>query len=80
MKKIIYYAADSSMGNTNEHDCSEYRSWATRQLVAEYPDYDIEVKDEESLVVAWTNDEENRGGIIEFCSRLWDSCPWDWVD
>jgi len=77
MNTIIYYAASGSMGDISNQDCNNYRDWAMSQLDREYPDYQITVSSELSLEIVYTDDEKNRDQIIDFCSRLWDNCPWD---
>jgi len=80
MNKIEYYAANSTMGDTSDEDCEKYRQWATEQIKNEYPGHNVNVINQESLVNSWTNDEEKKEEIIDFCSRLWDRCPWDWCE
>ena len=76
--EIIYYADNGSMGDTSDNQCDLYREWAEKELKAEYPNYDITVTTDDNMATAWTDDEENRDEIIEFCSNLWSDCPWDW--
>ena len=76
---IRYYADNSSMGDTPPSACDQYRAWAYATLVAAYPDHYVEIWDTPSLVTASTSDEDNRDDIIEYCARLWDACPWDWI-
>lgn len=80
MNKIEYYAANSTMGDTLDADCDKYRQWASEQIENEYPGYKVDVIDKGSLVNSWTNDEEKRDEIIDYCSRLWDRCPWNWCE
>lgn len=80
MMKIKYYAEDSSMGDTSGKNCKLYREWALSVIQENFPDYDVEVLNEPSTVQTWTNDHEKEEEIADFCHRLWDSCPWDFVD
>lgn len=80
MNTITYHAATSTMGDTTEFQATNFREWAKEQLTAKFPAYDIDVSSEESLVTAYTDDEDARDEIIDYCSRLWDSCPWDWLE
>lgn len=75
--EIIYYAADGSMGDTSPEDCEKFREWAQRELRERYPSMEITVTDKPSSMPVTTDDLENEEEIIDFCSRLWDSCPWD---
>lgn len=77
MSTIIYYASDENMGDTPSEDCAKFRAWADAQLKAEYPHYDIDVRDEQSTVTAWTDDIDREDEISDYCSRLWDNCPWN---
>jgi len=79
MATITYYADNGSMGDTSEHDCDKYREWAQRELERKYPSHKIEVTQEQATVTARTDDLENEEEILDFCARLWDSCPWDWA-
>ena len=76
---ITYYASNDSMGDTSERDCELFRAWAAKEIKAEYPEHNVTVSGEQSLVTAETDDDRNEDEIIDFCSRLWDSCPWDWA-
>lgn len=76
--EITYYADDCSMGNTSSTDCDKFREWAEKELEKEYPEYEITVTDEENLQTSWTDNLEDEEGINDFCSRLWDNCPWNW--
>lgn len=73
--KIEYYASNTTMGDTSDEDCGAYRKWAEAQLVAEYPGADVSVINAEGGI--WTDNEELRDEIIEFCHRLWDRCDWE---
>lgn len=74
---IINYSTDNnSMGDTSDQNCDKFREWAKEELEREYPDYDITVSDEQKNL--YTDDIDNEDEIIDFCSRLWDNCPWDW--
>jgi hypothetical protein len=77
---IEYFAADQNMGDTSADDCSAFRQWAREQLEEEYPAHDIRISTAQSLDQRITNNEENRDEIVDFCSRLWDNCPWDWIE
>jgi len=76
--QITYYADNNSMGDTSGTDCDKFREWAQGQLEAEYPTHDVTVTDEQSLQTAYTDDIDNEDEIIDFCSSLWDNCPWNW--
>lgn len=76
---ITYYASNDSMGDTSPEACQQFRDWAKVQLIKEYPNYLIEVSAEPSLSTAATDDFDNEDEIKEFCHRLWDNCPWDWL-
>jgi hypothetical protein len=79
--KIQYYAASSTMGDTPESDCNAYREWAKAEIEAEYKDAQVQVLNEENLnVSAWTDEDEHQEEVNEFCSRLWDCCPWNWSE
>lgn len=79
MQKVITYFADNnSMGDTSAEDCNAYRAWAKAQLAAEYPTYNVAVSDKPSLNTVTTDDDYRRDEIEQFCSNLWDRCPWDW--
>ena len=78
MFEITYYADNDSMGDTSATDCDKFREWAQNELETEYPAHEITVTDENSLQTACTDDSENEDKINDFCSRLWDNCPWDW--
>ena len=80
MSIIIYYAANSNMGETSEVNAEMFREWAEKQIQNEYPEHEISVVNEISLNQVWTDDEENREEIAEFVSSLWDNAPWDWVE
>lgn len=82
MPKITYYASDDTMGDNSPEDCNAFRNWALQQLVAEYPDFDVEVSPSNSLrQVAVTDATPEMEDSIEFyASHLWDRCPWDWKD
>lgn len=81
MKKITYYASNDTMGDTSGENCELFREWAAKQLEAKYPEYKIVVLDENttgsSSAVYGVEDYEKISEITDFCSRLWDSCPWD---
>ena len=77
---ITYYAADENMGDTSAKACDQFRAWAFDQLTEEYPEHIINVCTELSLVTAKTDDFDREEEIQDFCSRLWDSCPWDWEE
>lgn len=79
METITYYADNGSMGDTSDADCDKFREWAESELRREFPEYDIKVSEEQSTQTVLTSDYENECWIIEFCSSLWDRCPWDWV-
>lgn len=76
--KITYFADNGSMGDNSDADCDKFREWAEEQLQAAYPEHKIEVSDKPSLRQFSTNDYEREEEIGEFCSRLWERCPWDW--
>ena len=78
MSKITYYAANDTMGDTSDRDCNAYRAWALEELRNEYPEHDVSVESEPSLQQVRTDDDERSEEIAEFCSRLWDRCPWNW--
>ncbi len=75
--EIIYYADNGSMGDTSATDCDKFREWAQTELEAKFPNHDITVTDEQTLQTAYTDDIDNEEDIKEFCSSLWDNCPWD---
>lgn len=77
--KITYYAANETMGETPSQQCEAYRAWALAQLRAEYPTHEVSVLDAPSIEQSVTDDEDRLDEIADFCSRLWDRCPWDWL-
>lgn len=79
MTTITYYADNGSMGDTSDQHCDKYREWAEQELKREYPTHVIEVTQEQATVTAYTDDLDNEKEIIDFCSRLWDNCSWDWM-
>ena len=74
--EIIYYADNGSMGDTSVVDCNKFREWAQAELEERYPEHDITVSAEQSLQTCYTDDLGNEDEINDFCSRLWDNCPW----
>jgi len=78
--KITYFASIENMGdNVTEADAYGYREWALAELSAKYPEAEIEVSDEQNLIQASCDDDSREDEIGDFCSRLWDRCPWSWV-
>lgn len=77
---ITYFADDASMGDTKPEDCDLYREWALDEIVKAYPQHVVEVTAKPSLKQTTTDDDANEADIIDFCDRLWDRCPWTWVD
>jgi hypothetical protein len=77
--EIIYYAANTTMGDTPDADCEKFRDWALEQLEKEYPNHEISISSDEGMNNYWTDDYSNEDEIADFCSRLWDRCPWDWA-
>ena len=75
--KIEYYASSANMGDTPEHECERFRIWAEEELQKEFPEYDVDVINEDRLSNCWTDDIDREEEIENFCSYLWDSCPWD---
>lgn len=75
--QITYYAADVNMGDTPAKECDQFRVWAKQQLESEFPGHDITVSEDNSLNTCNTDDIDNEEQIADFCSRLWDRCPWD---
>lgn len=87
IEKIVYAAADENMGDCTPADCDAYRAWAKAEIEAEYPNAEIEVTDDHTsnsrVIVSGEysrEHEELQGETYEFMSRLWDRCPWDWVE
>ena len=78
--KIFYYADNASMGDTSTVDCEKYRNWAASEIEAAYPGHEVKVLNEPSTIQVWTNDYENEDEIKDFIHRLWDACPWDFLD
>ena len=76
--QIRYYAPDDTMGDNSSEACMAYRRWAREELMRAYPQHHVAVVDAPSLDECWTSDEDAREEIQDFCSRLWDRCPWDW--
>ncbi|MGL5397957.1 MAG: hypothetical protein ACRDBQ_22205 [Shewanella sp.] len=74
--KITYFAATENMGDASECDGQNFRSWAFAQIESRYPDADIEVLDEQSLVTGRVDEEEIECEVLEFLDGLWDRCPW----
>jgi len=72
--KIIYYADNQSMGDTPADDCGTFRQWAEQELNNKYPDHDIIVSSEQSLLGCYTDDFDREGEIKDYCNRLWDNC------
>jgi len=78
--KITYFAPIENMGdNVTESDAEGYRGWALSELAKEFPEAEIEVSDEQSIKTTHCTDENRQEEAEEFCSRLWDRCPWSWV-
>lgn len=78
--EITYYAENGSMGDTSATDCDAFRAWAKSELENEYPEASVEVSDDMSSVechVKGAESREQEEEIADFCSRLWDRCPWD---
>ena len=79
--QIMYFACDATMGDLPPDACMAYRHWARETLQHVYPHHQITVVDDvPSLDACWTNDEAALEEIQDFCSRLWDMCPWDWEE
>ena len=78
--QIVYHASDETMGDTPAVACLDYRAWAHRELCARFPHAVVVVDDAPSLDQCWTDDEARREEIQDFCARLWDLCPWDWLE
>jgi len=76
---IEYYASNDTMGDTTPENCDKFRKWAQNEIQSAYPDYDVVTLDTPSLETAYTDDNDNESEIVEFCSQIWDSCPWDWM-
>jgi len=79
--EITYYANIDSMGDTSEAQAEKFREWARAEIARAYPDADVNVTDEQSLQTASVycgDDYEQEEEALDFCSRLWDRCPWDW--
>ena len=76
---IVCYAANDTMGANTDRDCELFRSWAKSQIKTAYPDYNVDVLDEDSLVGCYTSDEENRDEICDFVQMLWNRCDWDFL-
>ena len=74
---IEYLACNQDMGDLTDKECDLYRAWALRQIESRYPTHIVSVTDRTGIVSTITDDEENREDIVDFCSRLWDACPWD---
>ena len=77
--QIIYFADDSRLGDLNETECKHFRKWVWEELEKRFPNHDISVVDEQAWEICYTDDTENEDEIIDFCKRLWDNCPWDFV-
>ena len=81
---ITYHADDTSLGDTSSADCANFRAWARDQIADKFPDHYAEVDGRDhysevtfSEVRADEEEEEEQNEIAEFCSNLWESCPWD---
>lgn len=77
---ITYFADDCSMGDTSAEDCAKFRAWAKAEIKAAYPDHDVAVSDKPSILHVATDDFDHHEEIEDFCSRLWDRCPWDFAE
>lgn len=80
-KKIVYAAANGSLGETGPWDCEAYRDWAKSEIRANHSDYDVVVSDDETLLessVYGAESEDEKEEILEDLKGLWDRCPWDW--
>ena len=75
---IRYYAHTDDMGDITTHEAEGYRAWAKQAIENEYPGHDVEVINAPALEFVATDDENRRDEIVDFCARLWDSCPWLW--
>lgn len=82
INKIIYYAPTSNMGETSERDAEKYREWARKELKNKFPDFDVEVSDQDNINSFWTNiDDVQVNDIIALIIKdLWNYCRWDFCD
>lgn len=77
--EITYYAENGSMGDTDEANCDAFRAWAKKALEAEYPGAYVDVSGNMSSVECFVKGADSRDQeeeIAEFCSNLWNNCPW----
>ncbi len=75
---ITYYANTNDMGDdVTDEDIQKYLEWAEQELTREFPEYEVEISDEPSLETCHTSDIFSEDRIYDFCSRLWDSYPWN---
>lgn len=72
--------------DATEADAAGYREWIAEQMRGEFPDAEIIASDERStysvrVSVADENDYEAALGMVcQLAERLWDTCPWSWVN
>ena len=77
---ITYYTPLDSLGDVSESDAVKFRAWAESYIKAKYPKADIEVTEENSLrtcSVSGASSGEEEDEIIDFVSRVFDHCDWD---
>lgn len=80
--RIIYHAANESMGDTNPYDCNAYRAWARSQIMATYPSAVVEVTSMGQGSYSAESDmdypfnESEVENAKEYLCTLWTDCPW----
>ena len=77
MAYIRYSANINDMGETNNEEYEYFVGWAKDQITDRYPEHCLEIETGLMAATAETDDMDNEEEIIDFCSHLWDSCPWN---
>lgn len=82
INKIIYYAANDTMGDTAGQACAQFRAWAKNELMIRFPDFEINVLNAgaSTQVEVYATSEHyacEQERIEGFARELWDRCPWE---
>ena len=76
MREIIFYAPGETLGESTPEECENFRNFAKRQLVEQFPGYKITISTNGSVFSnSWCSDLDTLDEVIEFCSELWTK--WD---
>jgi len=72
-QEIIYFAHDMLFPEgTSPDKKEEFKYFVATQLCDKFPNHKIEVAERIATDIFWTDDEENRENISDFCHNLWD--------